>query len=111
MPVHMELSRVLIMENNPEHIVELREVDGSRVFAIMVGLNEAAAIERRLLGQVPSRPQTHELLASVIEALGATIDRVLISELKYHNDVQRQIFYARLYLRQDGKVLEIDARP
>lgn len=111
MAVRMELSRVLIMESSPEHIVELREVGGERVFPIMVGLNEAAAIERRLLGQAPSRPQTHELLASVIETLGGSLQKILISELRYHEDIQRAIFHARLFIQQNGQLHEIDARP
>lgn len=111
MAIRMEVSRVLIMESSPEHIVELREVDGERVFAIMVALNEAAAIERRLLGQAPSRPQTHELLTSVMESLGGTLERIVISELRYHDDLQRFIFHAKLYLEQAGRIHEIDCRP
>ena len=49
MLVPMELSRVLIRETDDTHIVELREVDGERIFPIVIGLNEAAAIERRLV--------------------------------------------------------------
>ncbi len=111
MAIHMALKRILFMENEVHHIVELQEVGGERVFSITVGLNEWAAIERRLLGQVPSRPQTHELLASVIEALGATLEKVLISDLKYVDDRNGKCFFARLFLRQGDKVLEIDARP
>ena len=66
MAVQMELSRILIRETDDMHIVELREVDGERVFPIVIGLTEAAAIERRLMGQAPPRPLTHELLADVI---------------------------------------------
>jgi uncharacterized protein len=105
MAVRMELARVLIRETNDTHVVELREVDGERVFPIMIGIHEAAAIERRLMGQRPPRPQTHELLASVIESLGGTVEKVMITELKNHT------FYARLYVRQNGKVVDIDCRP
>ena len=48
MPVRMELSRILIHDNTPSHIIELREVGGERVFPIWIGQYEAAAIERRL---------------------------------------------------------------
>lgn len=105
MAVRMELARVLIRETNDTHVVELREVDGERVFPIMIGLHEAAAIERRLMGQHPPRPQTHELLASVIEELGGTVEKVVITELKNHT------FFARLYVRQGDKVIDIDSRP
>jgi bifunctional DNase/RNase len=110
MAIRMELKRILVMENEHLHPVELREVGGERIFSIMVGLSEAAAIERRLLGQVPSRPQTLELLASVIDALGATLEKVLISDLKYIEDLQGKCYCARLFLRQGDKLLEIDSR-
>ncbi len=105
MAVRMELSRILIRETDDMHIVELREVGGERVFPIVIGLNEAAAIERRLMGQKPPRPLTHELLASVIEGLNAELEKILICDLK------KSTFFARLYLRHDGKLVEIDSRP
>ena len=104
MPVRMELSRILIRETDDTHIVELREADGQRLFPIVIGLSEAAAVERRIMGQKPPRPQTHELLASVIEHLGATVDRV------YINDLRNGTFFARLILHRNGEELDIDCR-
>lgn len=106
MAIRMELSRILIRENNEAHIVELREVDGTRVFPIVIGLNEAMAIERRLMGQAPPRPYTHELLAHVIAALDAKINRIVIADLK------DQTFFARLILENaQGKLIDLDSRP
>lgn len=105
MAVRMELARVLIRETQDAHVVELREADGERVFPIVIGLNEAAAIERRLIGQAPLRPQTHELLAGVIEALGATVERVVICDLK------QQTFFAQLILKQGDREIVVDSRP
>ncbi len=106
MAVRMELSRILIRETDDMHIVELREVEGERVFPIVIGLNEAAAIERRLMGQLPPRPLTHELLASVIEGLDAELEKILICDLK------KSTFYARLVLRRgDNELVDIDSRP
>jgi bifunctional DNase/RNase len=101
----MEVARILIRETNDTHVVELREQNGSRVFPIVIGLNEAAAIERRIMGQTPPRPQTHELLAEVIRRLGATLDRIIISDLRDGT------FYARLILTRDDETLDIDSRP
>lgn len=105
MAVRMELARVLIRETDDTHVVELREVDGDRIFPIVIGLYEAAAIERRIMGQVPPRPQTHELLASVIKHMGGTVERVVINDLKDHT------FYARLIVSRDGEQYDIDSRP
>ena len=105
MAVRMELARILIRETHDSHVVELREMDGQRIFPIVIGLYEASAIERRLLGHQPPRPQTHELLESVIERLGAQVASVTISDLESHT------FYAVLGLERDGERIEIDARP
>ena len=105
MVIRMELARILIRETNDTHVVELREVNGERIFPIVIGLHEAAAIERRLMGQAPPRPQTHELLAQVIAALGAEVDRIVV------NDLKNGTFYARLILRQGDRTIEIDSRP
>ena len=101
----MELARILIRETDDTHVVELREQDGDRIFPIVIGLNEAAAIERRLMGQQPPRPQTHELLANLISELGWELDRVVISDLQNHT------FYARLHLRRGDEMIDIDSRP
>jgi bifunctional DNase/RNase len=105
MTVRMELSQILIRETDDTHVVVLREVEGERVFPIVIGINEAAAIERRLMGQKPPRPQTHELLADVIDQLGYTIDKIMVNDLRNHT------FYARIFLKKDEDVVEIDARP
>ncbi len=114
--IRMELSRILIREMDDTHIVELRETgvaeDEARVFPIVIGLTEAAAIERRLMGQAPPRPQTHELVADVIEALGYELEEVFINDLK-HDELGRGTFYARLHLRpkQGGDRVAVDSRP
>lgn len=107
MAVRMELARILIQETEDTHIIELREVDGDRIFPITIGLSEAVAIERRLMGHEPPRPQTHELLANVIDATGFRLDRIIINELK------QRTFFARLHLRnrETDQLVDIDSRP
>ncbi len=105
MAVEMELTRVLIRETDDTHVVELREKGGERVFPIMIGMTEAAAIERRLMGHPVPRPMTHDLLDSVIRETGYRLVRVVI------NDLQDHTFFARLILQNAGHTLDIDARP
>ncbi len=105
MAVRMEVARILIRETDDTHIVELREQDGERIFPIVIGVFEAMAIERRIMNKQPPRPQTHELLANIIEEMGGRIERVVISDLVDHT------FFARLHIRQEEKVLDIDSRP
>lgn len=114
MHVRMELSRILIRELTDYQLIELREVSESgepvegepRSFPIVIGLPEAQAIERRLKGLELSRPQTHDLLASVITALGGTLDRVTVTHLAEHT------FFAELAItKADGEQITIDSRP
>ena len=105
MAVQMELSRILITETQDYQLIELREVDGERRFPIVIGLYEAAAIERRLKNITIKRPQTHELLANTIEAMGGQLEKIVISDLRDHT------FYATLVVRQNSHVVEIDSRP
>jgi len=103
--IQMELSRILIAETRDYQLIELREVDGERRLPIVIGLFEAAAIERRLKGIEIRRPQTHDLLANTIEALDGRLDRILI------NDLRDDTFFARLIVEHEGRTVEIDSRP
>src|ERR1700755_778207 len=98
MAVQMELHKIIISEMQPEQIIMLKEVDGERKFPIVIGNPEAYAIDRRLKGVVSQRPMTHDLLASVIEQLGGTLDRIEINNLQDHT------FFARIHIRRNGEM-------
>ena len=105
MSVPMELFKIIISEMMEQQIIMLKEVDGERKFPIVIGNSEALAIDRRLKGIPTQRPMTHDLLASVIESMGGSIEKIEINDLENHT------FFARIFIRQDGQVLEIDSRP
>lgn len=105
MSVQMELHKIIISEMRDTQYIVLKEVDGDRKFPIVIGSPEAFAIERRLKGVMMPRPLTHDLLASVIEQLGGTIEKIEINNLQDHT------FFARIHIRQDGQTIEIDSRP
>ena len=105
MPVHMELSRIIISEINDQQVIYLKEVDGERAFPILIGIFEATSIDRRVKGHPTPRPLTHDLLVNAIEELGGELQDVVISELKDHT------YYARLRVKHDGELVEVDARP
>ncbi|MSR34166.1 MAG: bifunctional nuclease family protein [Phycisphaerales bacterium] len=86
-------------------IIELSEVGGTRAFPIVIGLPEAFAIERRLKGIEIARPQTHDLLANTIQALGGELLRIEITNL------EEGTFFARLIVSKGGDEIEIDSRP
>jgi bifunctional DNase/RNase len=103
--VQMELSRIIISDNNEQQIIYLREVDGERRFPIVIGFFEATSIDRRIKGQSTPRPLTHDLLASAIEQLGGEIQDIYISELRDHT------YFAKLRIKHEGEMIEIDSRP
>ena len=130
MAVRMELKRILIRELSEYQLIELREVkavegepdtdtpagstpvqsfsqvEGGRSFPIVIGLPEAAAIERRLKGIQIKRPQTHDLLENVIKVLGGKLEAICVNDLSEHT------FFAELHIRdKDGKLIKVDARP
>lgn len=105
MPVPMQLSRIIISEINDQQVIYLKEVEGNRTFPILIGIFEATSIDRRVKGFVSPRPLTHDLIVNLAEQLNAEFQDVVISELKEHT------YYARLRLKHEGELIEIDARP
>ena len=105
MPVKMKLSRIIISEINNEQVIYLKEEEGDRQFPILIGIFEATSIDRRVKSDRTARPLTHDLIVSTVEALDAELDSVIISELREHT------YFAKLRLKRDGSLIEIDARP
>lgn len=91
------------MTNLP--IVILRDADGQRVLPIWVGAVEANAIALQIENVAPPRPLTHDLVGNVIDVLGATLQRVVITDL--HDST----FYAYLQLDRSGETVFVDVRP
>jgi bifunctional DNase/RNase len=103
--VQMELTRIIINENNEQQIIFLKEVEGERTFPIVIGIFEATSIDRRVKSLPAPRPLTHDLLANAIELLGCELQDIYISELRDHT------YYAKLRIRHDGEIVEVDSRP
>lgn len=106
MEVRMDLARIVVHDTSDQQIIFLRERDGEREFPIVIGDAEALAIDRRLKGYKRARPMTHDLLADVIQKLGAELEKIVVTDLK------NSTFYAKLVLRcRNGEVVEVDSRP
>ena len=105
MNVEVELSRIIINEQSDQQIIVLKERHGQRGFPIVIGIVEIFAIDRRLKGIKPPRPMTHDLLDSVIDNLGAKVEKIVINDLRNHT------FYAKITLSSDGRTVEVDSRP
>ncbi len=105
MDVPVELSRILITELGEEQVIFLKEKEGDRSFPILIDISQALAIDRRLKGQTAPRPMTHDLLASVIEAMGGQLEKIVVNDLVDHT------FIATLHIRRGDEIIQIDSRP
>jgi len=90
---------------NYKRVVMLKEKTNSRFLPIWIGHFEADAIAIPMQNVPVSRPLTHDLLSSVVSALGATVTQVVINRLA------DETFYAKLIIEVDGKQVEVDSRP
>lgn len=103
--IEVEVEGVFQREDGPnvERFVMLR--DRFRRLPIVIDPCNAHAISLPLDRAVPDRPLTHDLLKTVIERLGAEMDKVLI------DDLWSTTYYARILLVRGKEEFEIDARP
>jgi uncharacterized protein len=105
MPIAMQLRRIIISELDDQQHIVLKEIDGERSFPIVIGMFEAANIDRRVRGVEFPRPLTHDLIVNAIELMGGEIQDVVINELS------NQTYYAQLRIRKSGELEELDCRP
>lgn len=101
----MKIRGLMVDPSTNAPIVILKDVQGDTVLPIWVGLYEANAIALEVEKATTPRPMTHDLLKNLVQGLNATVQRVVVTELK--NDT----FYAVLWLEQDGESVTIDCRP
>ena len=80
-----------------------------KTFVIYVDQGIGEAIQRAVNGEQLERPMTHDLMLSLLDGMGAEVERVVI------NHVEEGTFFARLIISMENelghKILEVDARP
>lgn len=105
--VDMHLCRIVMRDGAMQQFIHLKERGGERTFAIVIGPNEAAEIQRVVCDQAVARPLTHQLTHNMISELGWRIDGVDIVNLL------KNTFYAEIAMSSaDGNEhRRIDARP
>jgi len=103
--IEMTIDSIRVSLMNYQRGVMLKEKTAERYLPIWIGPAEADAIAVKLQGVTVPRPLTHDLLRTVINTLGATINSIIVSDLK--NDT----FYAKIIFNVDGGQMEIDSRP
>lgn len=104
--VQMEIRSLHINDTADRQFVTLAEKDGERSLTIVISWHDIQAIDRVVKKTPPARPMTHELLAGLLKATGATLERVDITDLKSGT------YFAQVRLtRPDGSACSLDARP
>jgi uncharacterized protein len=103
--VEMTIDSIRVSLMNYQRVVILKEKTAERYLPIWIGPAEADAIAVKLQGVSVPRPLTHDLLRSVIQSLNATVNSVIVNDLK--NDT----FYAKIILNVNGGQMEVDSRP
>lgn len=103
--IEMTIESIRVSLMNYQRVVILKEKESDRYLPIWIGPAEADAIAVRLQEVAVARPLTHDLLRSIIDSLGASVDYVVV------NDLSNDTFFARIMLQIDGRVMEIDSRP
>ena len=88
----------------PQAVVFLSD-NGDRMVPIYIGPAEAISIDIALRHETTPRPMTHDLMKTMMDNFNIKIDRIII------DDLDEQVFYARLMLRDGAREIEIDARP
>ncbi len=102
-PMHVHAITLDADSNSP--ILILKDESGERTLPIWIGLLEATAIATELESLEFARPMTHDLAVSLVEATGARIVQVVVTDLKENT------YYAEIILEKGGERFSVDARP
>ncbi|MBI4770263.1 MAG: bifunctional nuclease family protein [Chloroflexi bacterium] len=101
--VTIDSIRVSLMSQH--RVVILKDVDSNRYLPIWIGPCEADAITVSLQEVEVARPLTHDLLKNVLDQMGGSVVEVQV------HDLRDDVFFARLIVRVNSKLMEIDSRP
>lgn len=92
-----------LLTNSP--VVILSDEESDKKLPIWIGQAEAWAIAMELSNIDSKRPMTHDILKTIISVLSASVEKIAVTELK------DQTYYGRIWLKSNGVMHEIDARP
>lgn len=105
MEVEMKIRGLMMDPVTNMPIVVLKDLAGSNVLPIWVGIFEANAIALEIEKVTTPRPMTHDLIKTLLLGLHTGIRKVVVNELK------DDTFYAVIWLERDGELISVDSRP
>ena len=103
--IEMKVMGIALDTRTGSPIVVLHDKQNRRALPIWIGSAEASAIIRKIENLNVVRPMTHDLIPDIIKQTGFNLDKIEI------NDVEKETYYAKLFLSKGDEVIEIDSRP
>jgi bifunctional DNase/RNase len=101
----MEIKGLLMDPVSNMPVVVLRDAANGVFLPIWVGIFEANAIAIQMEKIATPRPMTHDLLKNLLGELDATVERIVI------NDLRDNTFFARIHLLRGETRWDVDSRP
>ena len=105
MEVEMKIRGLMMDPVTNMPIVVLKDINGSSILPIWVGIYEANAIALEIEKVSTPRPMTHDLIKLLLLGMSTGVRKVVVSELK------DDTFYAVIWLEKDGELISVDSRP
>lgn len=103
--LRMKVQGLMFDQKNSMAVVVLIDEEEKRSLPIWIGIFEAQAILLGLQEVETPRPLTYELMSSILNSLGAHLEKVIIT------NIVDNTFYALLYIKMNEQELTVDARP
>jgi bifunctional DNase/RNase len=105
MEVEMKIRGLMVDPVTNMPIVVLKDINGTAILPIWVGVYEANAIALEIEKVATPRPMTHDLIRNLLFGLETGVKKVVVSDLK------EDTFYAVIWLERDGELISVDSRP
>ena len=105
MEVEMKIRGLMMDPVTNMPIVVLKDVGGTSILPIWVGIYEANAIALEIEKVSTPRPMTHDLIKILLHGLDTGVRKVVVSDLR------EDTFYAVIWLEKDGQLISVDSRP
>ena len=105
MQIEMKIKGLMVDPTTNMPIVILKDEAEDRLLPIWVGVFEANAIALRMEAIDTPRPMTHDLLRDLLAKLHATVEKIVV------NDLKDNTYFAHIHLLINGDQHVLDSRP
>tara|TARA_Y100000590_G_scaffold241749_1_gene271780 strand:+ start:1062 stop:1541 length:480 start_codon:yes stop_codon:yes gene_type:complete len=103
--IKVEVNSIRLEESSETPVLLLLDPSTNKVLPIWIGTIEAVSIAYAQEGILHERPQTHDLLINIIEAMDCSIQEVNISDIKDNT------YFANIVLSTVNGEVTLSSRP